>query len=163
MVRPDSVRRVVWTIAAALPLAVRIAAYADPRPAAPVQTPDSAAQSAEFFEAKVRPLLVANCYDCHTDLRSGGLRLDSRDALLKGGRSGPAIVPGDPDRRLAIEAVRQTNDKLKLPKGGHLKPEEIDTLAQWIRGGAPWPAAVTTTAAGDTPHSAAVPPSAAAA
>src|SRR5437660_1062965 len=138
MVRAVSLRRVAWTLVAAVPLAARIAAYADARAAVPVQTPDSSAQSGEFFEAKVRPLLVANCYDCHTDLRSGGLRLDSRDAMLKGGRSGPAIVPGDPDKSLLIEAVRQTNDTLKMPKGGHLKPEEIDTLAQWIRAGAPW-------------------------
>jgi len=138
MVRAVSLRRVAWTLVAAVPLAARIAAYADARAAVPVQTPDSSAQSGEFFEAKVRPLLVTNCYDCHTDLRSGGLRLDSREAMLKGGRSGPAIVPGDPDKSLLIEAVRQTNDKLKMPKNGHLKPEEIDTLAQWIRAGAPW-------------------------
>ena len=51
----------------------------------------------EFFESRIRPLLVDNCFDCHTDDEKGGLRLDSRDALLKGGETGPAIVPGDPD------------------------------------------------------------------
>jgi mono/diheme cytochrome c family protein len=110
------------------------------------QAPAGAASS-EFFEAKVRPVLAANCYDCHTDLRSGGLRLDSRDAMLKGGRSGPAIVPGDPDKSLLVEAVRQTNDKLKMPKGGRLKPDEVDALVEWIRAGAVWPSlAVTNTA-----------------
>ena len=62
--------------------------------------------SAEYFEAKVRPVLAANCYDCHTDQAFGGLRLDSREGLLKGGASGPAIVPGDPDKSLMIQAVR---------------------------------------------------------
>src|SRR5919198_815705 len=98
-----------------------------------------AATSTEFFKSGVRPVLAANCYDCHTDLRSGGLRLDSREAMLKGGRSGAAIVPGDPDKRLLVEAVRQTNDKLKMPKGGRLKPEDVETLVEWIRAGAVWP------------------------
>jgi hypothetical protein len=95
-------------------------------------------QSAEYFESNVRPVLAGNCYDCHTDQRMGGLRLDSRDALLKGGKSGPAIVPGDPDKSLMIQAVRQTG-ALKMPKGGHLRPDEIDALAEWIKAGAAWP------------------------
>src|SRR5437667_4436429 len=99
------------------------------------------AQSSEFFEARVRPVLASNCYECHTDQRNGGLRVDSREALLKGGRRGPAIVPGDPDNSLLMQAVRQTNDALKMPKGGRLAPAEFDALAEWIRGGAVWPAA----------------------
>jgi len=59
-------------------------------------------QSVDFFEAKVRPVLAANCYDCHAEEQMGGLRLDSREVLLKGGRSGPALVPGDPDKSLLI-------------------------------------------------------------
>ena len=94
-------------------------------------------QSAEYFEANVRPILAANCYECHTDQRMGGLRLDSRNGLLKGGRSGPAIVPGDPEKSLMIQALRQTG-VLKMPKGGRLKPEEIDALAAWIKAGAAW-------------------------
>ena len=78
----------------------------------------------------------------------GGLRLDSREGLLKGGRSGPAIVPGDPDKSLMIQAVRQTRDTLKMPKGGRLKPAEIDALAEWVRAGAPWPAFAPSTSAG---------------
>src|SRR2546426_4769591 len=68
----------------------------------------------------------------------GGLRLDSREGLLKGGESGPAIVPGDPDKSLMIQAIRQT-DKLKMPKGGRLKLEEIDALTEWVKAGAVWP------------------------
>src|SRR5262245_5898885 len=103
------------------------------------------ASDKDFFEGKIRPLLAANCYDCHTEEQLGGLRLDSRDAMLKGGKRGPAIVPGDPDRSLLIAAVRQTGD-LKMPKGGHLKPDEIEALAAWVRAGAGWPAASTSSA-----------------
>jgi mono/diheme cytochrome c family protein len=88
----------------------------------------------------VRPVLAANCYDCHADEKMGGLRLDSREGLLKGGKSGPALVPGDPDKSLIIEAVRQTRPTLKMPKGGRLKPSEIDALTEWVKAGAIWPA-----------------------
>src|SRR5438132_5887264 len=107
---------------------------------------DSAGQadSAEFFEAKIRPVLAASCYDCHTEEQLGGLRLDSREAMLKGGKRGPAIVPGDPDRSVLIAAVRQSGD-LKMPKGGRLKPDDIEALAAWVRAGAFWPAAAAST------------------
>src|SRR6059058_2373643 len=125
---------------AAAPLVGQIAAAAAQPPAA------MAAASAEYFEAKVRPVLAANCYDCHTEESLGGLRLDSRDAMLKGGTRGPAIVPGDPDHSLLIAAVRQAGD-LKMPKGGRLKPEDVEALAAWVRAGAQWPAAASAAAA----------------
>jgi len=68
----------------------------------------------------------------------GGLRVDSRDRLLQGGKSGPALTPGDPDKSLLIQAVRQTGD-LKMPKGGKLKPADIQALAEWVKMGAAWP------------------------
>ena len=92
----------------------------------------------DFFENKVRPILAENCYDCHTSAEMGGLRVDSRERLLQGGKSGPALMPGDPDKSLLIQAVRQTGD-LKMPKGGKLKPAEIQALADWVKMGAPWP------------------------
>jgi hypothetical protein len=101
----------------------------------------SAASDADFFENKIRPILANNCYGCHTTTQLGGLRVDSRDALLKGGASGPAILPGDPNKSLLIQAIRQSNDKLKMPKGGKLKADEIDSLTEWIRSGAQWPEA----------------------
>ncbi len=94
----------------------------------------------DFFENKVRPILADNCYGCHTDMASGGLRLDSKEALEKGGGRGAPVVPGDPDKSLLIQAVRQTGD-LKMPKGGHLKDDQIATLVQWVKMGAPWPSA----------------------
>src|SRR5580692_11645562 len=84
--------------------------------------------SADFFENKVRPIFANNCYGCHGAAEMGGLRLDSRERLLQGGTSGAAIMPGDPDKSLLIQAVRQSGD-LKMPKGGKLKPEEVETLA----------------------------------
>src|SRR6059058_3476379 len=96
--------RTRWLVAAALPLVLSAAGEARQAARAPVTAP----QAADYFESTIRPLLAANCYDCHTDQRMGGLRVDSREALLKGGRSGPVIVPGDPDKSLLIEAVRQT-------------------------------------------------------
>lgn len=101
------------------------------------QTPSSS-QASDFFENKVRPILANNCYDCHTAAEMGGLRVDSRERILQGGKSGAAIVPGDPDKSLLIQAVRQTGD-LKMPKGGKLKPEEVQALAEWVKMGAPWP------------------------
>ncbi len=73
-------------------------------------------------------------------LELGGLRVDSRDALLKGGKTGPAIIAGDPDKSLLILAVRQTDPKLAMPMGGaKLKDAEIGDLAAWIKAGAKWP------------------------
>src|SRR6185503_7110552 len=86
--------RFPWMLLAALPLALQVGSEASQATqSTPAPAAGAAAGSAEFFEARVRPILAANCYDCHADERMGGLRLDSRDALLKGGRSGPALVP----------------------------------------------------------------------
>src|ERR1700704_1253365 len=112
MVPLSRLTRKGWLLLAALPLVLQIVGEAQ-------QAAPSAAQSSDYFESKVRPVLAANCYDCHTDERMGGLRLDSRDGLLKGGASGPAVVPGDPDKSLMIQAIRQAGT-LKMPKGGRL-------------------------------------------
>lgn len=98
-----------------------------------------AAEPAEFFEAKIRPLLVNRCYACHTDKASGGLRLDSREALLKGGKSGPALVPGTPSQSLLIQAVARTHARLKMPPTGPLDPQDVANLDQWVRDGAVFP------------------------
>jgi len=99
------------------------------------------ATAPDFFELKVRPLLAASCYSCHTNSALGGLRLDSREALMKGGARGPSIVPGDPEKSILIQAVRQTDEKLKMPMGSKLKNEEIEILAEWVKAGAKWPEA----------------------
>src|SRR5271154_4712462 len=97
------------------------------------------AQSPDFFELKIRPVLATNCYACHTNSALGGLRLDSREAMLKGGKRGPSITPGDAEQSLLIQAVRQTDENLKMPQGGKLKDSEIADLVAWVKAGAVWP------------------------
>ena len=99
-----------------------------------------AAGADDFFESRVRPVLARNCYACHTASQMGGLRLDSGEAVRKGGKSGPPIVPGKPDESLLIQAVRQTHDRIKMPPGGRLKDDEIAALTEWVKAGAVWPA-----------------------
>jgi len=100
----------------------------------PQPTPSS------FFESKVRPVLVARCDECHGESAEGGLRLDSREGLMKGGESGAVLVPGNPDASLLIQAVRQTHKKLRMPKRhGKLAADEIESLEKWVAAGAVWP------------------------
>ena len=106
-----------------------------------------ASSSTDFFEIKVRPVLAERCYSCHASTAMGGLRLDSREAMLKGGSRGAAVTPGDPEKSLLITAVRQTDEKLKMPMGGKLKDSEIEDLVAWIKAGAPWPAGTSASAA----------------
>lgn len=97
----------------------------------------------EFFEKRVRPLLAEQCFSCHSDAAKkskGGLRLDSRESILKGGDSGPAIVPGDPDKSRMITSVRYTHQDLQMPPKSKLPDSQIATLTEWVRLGAPWPA-----------------------
>ncbi len=94
----------------------------------------------EFFEAHVRPVLVAHCYQCHstdaTELKAE-LYVDSRQGMLKGGESGPAIVIGNPDGSPLISAVKyETNE---MPPDRKLAPKQIDVLVKWVEMGAPWP------------------------
>jgi mono/diheme cytochrome c family protein len=109
-------------------------------PKVPVVSAPADASSAgeDFFETKVRPIFANICSNCHGDAATSGLRVDSRELLLKGGSRGPAIVPNDPDKSLMIQAVRQTGE-LKMPKGGKLTPEEVQSLTDWVKMGAPWP------------------------
>jgi mono/diheme cytochrome c family protein len=112
----------------------------------PVETTDAAnipadSSGDDFFENQIRPLLVERCASCHTQEQSSGLRVDSREALLKGGSRGAAIVPGNPDGSLLVQAVRQEG-ALKMPKGGNLTSREISDQVAWVKMGAPWPTAV---------------------
>jgi len=108
----------------------------------------NAAEDFGHFEKKIRPLLVEHCYECHTaDKAKGGLALDSRMGIIKGGDSGPALVPGKPDQSLLIKAVRHTDPHIKMPKkGGKLKDSQIHDLEQWVANGAPDPRTETTQA-----------------
>lgn len=93
----------------------------------------------EDFETKVRPVLAKNCYACHRDTAMGGLRLDSRAAILKGGSSGAAAVPGKADESLLVKVIEHTHDRLRMPPSGKMKPEEIASIRNWVEAGAYWP------------------------
>jgi len=100
-----------------------------------------------FFENKIRPVLADNCYKCHS-LRSekikGGLLLDSREGLRKGGDTGPGLIPGDSEKSLLIKAVRGDDPDLQMPpKGDRLTPGQIDDLRAWVDMGAPDPRVAT--------------------
>jgi Protein of unknown function (DUF1553)/Protein of unknown function (DUF1549)/Planctomycete cytochrome C len=95
----------------------------------------------EFFETKIRPLLVNRCLDCHgKDKSKGGLRLDARDAMLKGAESGPVVMPGKPDESPLIAAIRYEGE-IHMPPKTKLADQEIAALTDWVRRGAIWPAA----------------------
>lgn len=96
----------------------------------------------EFFETKIRPLLVNRCYECHSGISQSlraGLRLDSKAAILKGGDSGPAIVPGKPKESLLIESIRYESNE--MPPNEKLSDTQIADLTRWVELGAPWPKA----------------------
>ncbi|MEO6808086.1 MAG: PSD1 and planctomycete cytochrome C domain-containing protein [Isosphaeraceae bacterium] len=93
----------------------------------------------EFFEAKVRPILVERCYSCHSANAKkvrGHLLLDSKAGWEHGGDSGPVIIPGDPDKSLIVQAVRYDDDVLKMPPKRKLPEAEIAVLTDWVRRGA---------------------------
>jgi hypothetical protein len=96
-------------------------------------------QGEEFFETKIRPILANKCFACHTNSKLGGLRLDTRESILQGGKSGAAIVAGDPDGSLLIQAVSRKHERLKMPPTGPLDPAEVADLAAWVKMGAVWP------------------------
>ena len=100
------------------------------------------AAQVEFFEKKVRPILVNHCYECHSGIAKevgrSGLRLDSREAVLKGGDSGPAIILSKPDESRMIQFVRHQGKKMPGLKKPKLKDDQIATLAKWVEIGAPW-------------------------
>jgi len=111
--------------------------------AAAADAPKLTAAQTEFFESKVRPVLVENCYKCHSagaEKIKGGLTLDTRDGWLKGGDSGPAIVPGKPADSLLVKAIRYADKDLQMPPSDKKLPDSlIADLVEWVRMGAPDP------------------------
>ena len=97
-----------------------------------------------FFEKEVRPLLQANCVKCHGGAKMrGGLRLTSRDGVLKGGDNGPAAVPGKPGESLLVGAINHDADRLPprvegMPPKGKLPGKDVETLTKWVKMGLPW-------------------------
>ncbi len=98
------------------------------------------AESLKFFETSVRPLLSAECYECHgPDKAKNNLRLDHLDFILEGGDTGPAIVPGDVENSLLIEAVRRDDPDFSMPPKEELTEAQVAVLERWIEQGAIWP------------------------
>ncbi len=98
-------------------------------------------EALEFFERRIRPILVEHCQSCHgPEKQKSGLRLDTREAVLRGGSMGPAVIPGDPPGSRLIQAVRHQGE-LKMPAEADPLPQEaIRALEDWVRIGLPWPA-----------------------
>jgi cytochrome c553 len=98
----------------------------------------------KFFETKIRPVLATSCYECHgpTGRPRGGLRLNTREALQQGGRTGPAVVGGDLDASLLIKAMRFDDEGLQMPPKGKLADSVVADFEEWVRRGAPFPATI---------------------
>src|SRR4051794_17593374 len=104
------------------------------------QEPAPSAEAIRLFEARIRPVLADQCFKCHgPEKQKAGLRLDSRSAMLGGGDSGPAIVPGQPEESLLVEALRYEVDGLQMPPSKKLPDEQVETFSRWVQMGAPWP------------------------
>jgi hypothetical protein len=108
----------------------------------PAQAETPPADDATFFELRVRPVLAEKCLKCHGPAKaSGGLRLDSRAAILKGGDRGPAAVAGDVGKSLLLQAIQQSEEAdLRMPPGGKLSAATVADLTTWVKRGLPWPA-----------------------
>ena len=90
-------------------------------------------ESIDFFERSIRPILASHCHECHgSKKQEAGLRLDTRDAVMAGGDSGPAIIPGEPEKSRLVTAIHYGND-LQMPPDGKLEKEQIAALSNWVK------------------------------
>jgi hypothetical protein len=125
-------------------LALALAALTAPLSAAVVGTaPAPSVQDLQFFESRIRPILVDRCYKCHSreaDKIKGGLMLDTREGMLHGGDTGPAVEPGKPEDSLIVDAISYKDADLQMPpKGERLSDQQVSDITAWIRMGAPDP------------------------
>ena len=128
-------RRAVRILAVAI-LAVAVLVPGDLLAKEPAADP----AALEHYESKIRPLLAENCYQCHgPDKQQSKLRLDRTAAMREGGESGPAVVPGDIEASLMIQAIRYGSDFSQMPPAGKLSDEQIALLTAWVAGGAAAP------------------------
>jgi len=120
-----------------------LTAAALPALAAPPAAEKLDPEQLAFFEKRIRPVLAEHCYKCHSakaEKVKGSLYVDSKAGLLKGGSSGPSIVPGKPDKSPLIKAIKSTNeDDMMPPKGDRLSPQVIADFEAWVKMGAPDP------------------------
>ena len=108
----------------------------------PVHADDSPA-TAEFYTTKVKPILQANCYRCHGGMNHrGGLNIETRAGMFKGGHDGSVLVPGDPAKSLLVRLIRHEgpkDDPMPMPPKGKLTDAEIAVVEQWVKAGAIMP------------------------
>ncbi len=108
----------------------------------PVGAQENAA-APEFYTQRIKPVLQTNCYRCHGGMnRRGGLSMETRDGMLKGGHDGSAIVPGDPANSQLVKRIRHEDplkDPMPMPPYGKLSDAQIALIEQWIKAGAPMP------------------------
>ena len=98
------------------------------------------AEDLQFFESRIRPLLIAKCVECHgPDEQEHGLRVDSWDALIRGGRAGASLAPGKPEGSLLITAINYQDSTLQMPPDSRLSKSEVADLTRWVAIGAPHP------------------------
>lgn len=111
-------------------------------PAALLSADNPTAADLDFFEKKVRPILIERCYECHSaesGKTKGSLAVDSKASLLQGGDTGPGLIAGNPDKSLIIEAIRYKNRDMQMPPKSALPAAEIKVLEEWVQRGAPDP------------------------
>ena len=114
------------------------------------QTPD-----VEFFEARIRPVLVQRCYSCHNSKLAapkGDLVLDTKEGLLKGGASGPALVPGNPAESRLLKVLSYTDPLVQMPPSGKLADAVLEDFTQWIAKGAADPRVAAPALASTSPQ-----------
>lgn len=129
---PECVRKIVWPAMLLVAVLTLIPVGFAAEPATPAQR--------DFFEKRIRPLLIARCFECHSSdapKLKAGLKVDELEWLLKGGESGPAIVPGHPEKSLLIQSVKY--ESFEMPPKAKLRDDEIAALVEWVKMGAPWP------------------------
>ena len=132
------------TVAAAF---VTLALAAILWPDAPVSAQTAAAgvdpASIEFYTSSVQPILKTNCYSCHGGINHrGGLKLDTKAGMLKGGKEGVVLTPGHPEDSLLIKLIRHegpANDPMPMPLKGKLSDADIATITAWVKAGAIMP------------------------
>jgi len=124
--------------------ALAVALVCAPTPAGADEPKPLDPAARDFFEKKIRPVLIESCYSCHSaeaeknKKLKGTLYLDSRDALLKGGDTGPAVVPGKPNESLLLKSMHYDGD-LRMPPKGKLSDAVLKDFEKWIAMGAPDP------------------------
>ncbi len=106
----------------------------------PAAAPRPSDEQVRFFETTIRPLLANHCYDCHgEETQESELRLDSFAGMRRGGKAGPALIPGKPEGSLIVTAVSYRDNDLKMPPDGKLTDKQIADLTAWVKMGAPHP------------------------